>query len=137
MSMYPCGRCGRRTPGRLASLYSAWFLADGRRTAWKQRVCVECVATGLRALLASAGEASDSLVMCPACGVDSSGSLDPIYLTVYLPKQEAREFALTTCASCAVTLRLSLQERAERLPDREQGFTRAEVGADEWLSVLA
>jgi hypothetical protein len=55
---------------------------------------------------------------CPACGSDASTDLDPIYLTLYLPKQDPREFALSTCGPCAVSLRGSLQQGAMRLPER-------------------
>lgn len=139
MSVYPCAGCGQRVPGRLASLYSAWFIADGSRTAWKQRLCAPCVGRQLRSLLVSAQQATDFVTACPACGKDSSGDLDPIYLTLYLPKQESREFALTTDAACAAILRLSLQDRAERLPDRSlsNGDSAAPSDPDEWNAVLA
>jgi hypothetical protein len=138
VSVYPCSACGRRVPGRLASLYSAWFLADGSRTAWKQRLCVGCVSERLRPLLAAASQASPDVTACPACGGNASDQLDPIYLTLYLPKQEPREFALTTDASCAVTLRLGLQERAERLPDRNgsSGSQPNREDDDPWAAAL-
>jgi hypothetical protein len=123
MSVYPCAGCGQRVPGRLASIYSAWFLADGSRTAWKQRLCAPCVRSSLRNMLASAADSTSAVTACPACGSESASDLDPIYLTVYLPKRDPREFALTTCGPCAVRLRLSLQDRAERLPDRNGGDT--------------
>jgi hypothetical protein len=136
MSVYPCAGCGQRVPGRLASLYTAWFLADGSRTAWKQRLCASCVGSQLKPLLAAALEPSPDVTACPACGKDASNDLDPIYLTLYLPKQESREFALTTCASCAVKLRLRLQDRAERLPDRS-GHERTCLGTyDSWSDLL-
>jgi hypothetical protein len=139
MSVYPCAGCGQRVPGRLASVYSAWFLADGSRTAWKQRLCAPCVSGKLRSVLAHAADDTSAVTACPACGKESSEDLDPIYLTVYLPKQEPREFALTTCASCAVTLRLDLQDRGERLPDRNgsESYRDRNEGADPFEGVLA
>lgn len=137
MSVYPCSYCGQRVPGRLASIYSAWFLADGSRTAWKQRACAPCVGRQLRSLLAHAAEENSAVTACPACGSDASNDLDPIYLTIYLPKQEPREFALTTDGACAVTLRLRLQDRAERLPDRQGDHSQGlSSNPDEWGGVL-
>lgn len=138
MSVFPCSYCGQRVPGRLASIYSAWFLADGSRTAWKQRACAPCVTQQLRSLLAHAADDSSAVTACPACGSDALQDLDPIYLTVYLPKQEPREFALTTDGACAVSLRLRLQERAERLPDRDgRGSRGFGDGADDpWEAAL-
>lgn len=139
MSAFPCSVHGRKVDGRMASIYSAWFLANGERTAWKQRVCVDCVRSHLAPLLAHASEDSPDAVACPACGSDASEDLDPIYLTVYPPKQERREYALTTCAPCAVTLRLRLQERAERLPNRNgfNGTSKDTDEPDDWAGVLA
>lgn len=138
MSVFPCSYCGQRVPGRLASIYSAWFLADGSRTAWKQRACAPCVQRELRSLLAHAADESSAATACPACGSNASETLDPIYLSVYLPKQDPREFALTTCAACAVMLRLRLQEQAQRLPDRDAAAANASGRSvtDEWSSAL-
>lgn len=137
MSVFPCAGCGQRVPGRLASLYSAWFLADGSRTAWKQRLCAPCVMRKFKPLLAAVASKSSDVTACPACGKNAAEDLDPIYLTLYLPKQEPKEFALTTDTTCAVTLRLSLQDGAERLPDRQQssGFG-GDRGNDEWGALL-
>src|SRR6476646_10764788 len=130
MSAFPCSVHGHKVDGRLASLYSAWFLADGSRSAWKQRICAPCVRQELGRLLAHAAEDNSAVTVCPACGSDSATDLDPIYLTLYLPKQEAREFALTNCSTCAVTLRVRLQVGAEKLPHRD-GFNSGRSSNDE------
>lgn len=138
MSVYPCAVCGQRVPGKLASIYWAWFKSDGERSAFKQRSCAPCIAERLRAVLRSANEASPAVSMCPVCGTDSSGDLDPIYATVFLPKQEPREYALTTCATCAVGVRAWAQEGAQPLADRggiSQGPRPSAPDAD-WGSVL-
>jgi hypothetical protein len=134
MSVYPCSVCGKRHSGRLASLYSAWFLADGGRTAWKQRVCAPCVRSTLANLLGNALASPQDVTVCPACGSESSNDLDPVYVTLYLPKQEAREYALTTCGPCAVQVRLKLQDGAQRLPDRNGGGAGSSRAAedDDW-----
>jgi RNase P subunit RPR2 len=133
VSVRPCSFHGKRIDGKLASLYSAWFLADGERTAWKQLLCAPCVREVIAPMLASVSNESSAVTVCPACGSDSSGDLDPIYLNLYLPKQDAREFALTTCGSCAVKLRTSLQQGATKLPNRggpSQGDSSADETAD-------
>jgi len=138
MSVYPCSYCGQKSPGRLASIYSAWFLADGTRTAWKQRGCVRCVVSRFQTLLAHSTDDSYAMTMCPACGMNSHEDLDPIYVSVYLPKQEPREYQLTTDSACAARLRLTLQDRAERLPDRlDRSLNGAANEPDPWLTVLA
>ena len=130
MSVRPCSFHGQRIDGKLASLYSAWFLADGSRTAWKQLLCAPCVREVLGPLFRAASANNQDVAACPACGSDSSSDLDPIYLNLYLPKQDAREFALTTCGSCAAKLRISLQQGATKLPNRD-GQSRGDSSAED------
>jgi hypothetical protein len=118
MSVYPCSRHRSRTPGRLASFYWAWFLADGTRVAYKERICLECTKGELALLLANSTHPSDAVSQCPACGIDSADNQDAIFLTLYAPKLEPKEFQLPTCAPCAVTIRVRIQENADKLPDR-------------------
>jgi hypothetical protein len=138
MNIHGCSVCRTRTGGKLASVYAAWFRADGERTAWKQRLCVQCLTHELAQLLRSAAQNSEDLSVCPACGMDSSETMDPLYLTVYVPKQEAREYALPTCTSCAATLRVSLQQGAEKLTDRQRanGAASTSSTSDPWNEVL-
>lgn len=121
MQRFVCAADGQRSPEKMASLYWAWFRADGARTAWKQRLCAMHTEERLSALLAHSKDQSDSLFLCPSCGTSSESDLDPIYLTLYAPHTEALRFELPTCASCAVRLRIAAQERAEKLPDRNNG----------------
>jgi RNase P subunit RPR2 len=133
VSFYKCSAHGAKIAGKLATLYSAWFNAANERTAWKQRLCAPCVKETLSPLLAAVQLQSEDVTACPACGTDSSSDLDPIYLTLYLPKQEPREFALTTCGVCAAKCRVSLQVGAEKLPDRQNGQSDSGApGADDW-----
>jgi hypothetical protein len=119
VSIYPCSSCSLRRTGKLASVYSAWFNADGERVAWKQRLCAPCLMTLTDGFRDSLSRNSSDVTVCPICGQDSSTDLDPIYLTLYLPKREPVESALCTCASCAPSLRKLLQVGAHRLPNRE------------------
>jgi hypothetical protein len=125
VSPFPCSNCGGRVKGRLATLYNRWPGPDGEWERCKQRLCVGCATALLGPLKAGMSLESSDVCVCPICAKDSSGQLSPIYLSVYLPKQEPREYALTTCESCATTLRDSLRVGSSRLANRE-GF---EVGA--------
>lgn len=119
MVLYSCAGCGVRPREKLAQLYWAWFREDGVRTAWKQRLCVDCTSSRVGSILAhSQGESSD-LTMCPSCGADASSDLDPIYLTIYVPRRERRDFSLRMCAACAAVTRAAAQQNADKLVDRQ------------------
>jgi hypothetical protein len=117
--IHPCSSCGLRSRQKLASVYSAWFDHDGERQAWKQRFCAPCLMQLTDGFRDSLSANSLDVTVCPICGKDASTDLDPIYLTLYLPKREPVESALCTCASCAPSLRNLLQVGAQRLPDRQ------------------
>jgi hypothetical protein len=118
VSMYPCSMHGGRVPGKLASVYWRWFNGNGESVGWKQRLCAACSVETLKPLLAHASDPSSDVSVCPACGTDSSQDMEPVYLTVYTPGSESREFQLPICGGCAPTVRATAQTRAERLPDR-------------------
>lgn len=136
MSVYPCSVCGQRVVGRLCSVYHAWFNADGGRVAYKQRLCVQDLIAQMKPMLIAAAENSADLIRCPSCGSDSSDDLDPIYSTVYLPKQEPKEYQLTTCGSCAAKARILMIRGAEKLPDRGGDSLNNNGGASDWGGVL-
>lgn len=120
MSVYPCSICRQRRPGKLASAYWAWFLADGSRTAWKVRYCAGCAASELQMLLQQlrhAGETSE-VFACVGCGSSAAEDSDPIYLTLYLPGREPEELALQLDSACAAKLRIPITEHGDRLADR-------------------
>ena len=120
MSVYPCHMCKARKPGKLASGYWAWFLADGSRSAWRVRYCPECAAenlVGLLNALRQMGETS-SVFACVSCGTDASQDSDPVYLTLYLPGKEPMEYALQLDGACAAKLRIPITTHGERLSDR-------------------
>lgn len=120
MSVFPCSVCRARKPGKLATAYWAWFLADGSRSAWKLRYCQGCAFESLKSVLDASlqlGETSD-VFACIACGTNASNDSDPIYLTLYLPGKEPTELALQLDGACAAKLRIPITEHGERLPDR-------------------
>jgi len=120
MSVFPCSVCKQRKPGKLASAYWAWFLADGERSAWKLRYCPGCAVDNLSAplnALREMGETSE-VFGCVSCGADASTDSDPIYLTLYLPGKEPMEYALQLDGACAAKLRIPITTLGERLQDR-------------------
>lgn len=126
-----CARGAHRVNGKMASLYWAWFRADGVRTAWKQTLCVDHAREVFEDWRERLQEDSDNLSLCPQCGGDSAEDLDPIYLTLYAPHQEATRFDLATCAPCAVGIRVLAQENAQRLADRQEATRDSLVRAVE------
>lgn len=121
MSFYPCSECGQRANGKLATVYANWFGEGDVRVAWRKRYCVGCLTPLLASLKGGASADSSHLTVCPVCGEDASQNLSGIFLTIYPPKQPEREYALTTCESCAALLRQQLQTGGDRLPDRSVG----------------
>lgn len=121
MSFFPCSQCGQRERGKLAALYSNWFDDNGDRQAWRQRYCVACLTALMGLLKNGTSQDCESVTCCPMCGKDASQNLSGIYLTIYPPRSQEREYALTTCATCAATLRQHLQTSADKLGDRGIG----------------
>ena len=120
MSVYPCSVCRQRKPGKLASAYWAWFLADGGRSAWKLRYCPACANSVLSPLFETLREmdGTSDVFACVSCGASASEDSDPIYLTLYLPGKEPMEYALQLDSACAAKLRIPITQSGERLPDR-------------------
>jgi hypothetical protein len=120
MSAIPCSVCKRKVPGKLASAYWAWFMADGGRSAWKCRYCLVCAEDALSVLLNAPRvyESSTETFACASCGMDAQEDSDPIYCTLYLPGKEPMEYALQLDSACAAKLRIPIIAQGERLPDR-------------------
>lgn len=120
MSVFPCSVCRQRKPGKLATAYWAWFLADGERSAWKLRYCPADAQTALLQLLTSLHgmDGTSEVFACISCGADASTDSDPMYLTLYLPGKEPMEYALQLDGACAAKLRIPITTKGERLPDR-------------------
>lgn len=118
----PCSLCEQKKPGKFATLYWAHFSGTGERTAWRQRLCHECLVESFGSLLSNTNSASTDKPICPACGGTSEADLDPVYLTLYPPKMDPREFELATCAACAASLLGLTQTGSEPLVDRRMGL---------------
>ena len=109
--------------------------SEGERICFRERLCAPCVTTLRDSLLVSASDLSLNVCVCPICGQDASENLSPLYLTIYLPKQEAREFALTTCTSCVKPYLESFADKGDKMADRESGKVGAAAAA-QWENVL-
>jgi hypothetical protein len=120
MSVFPCSVCGRRKPGKLATAYWAWFDAEGTRSAWKLRYCLEDAPESLSILLEPSPslESTSDVFACISCGTQATEDSDPIYCTLYLPGKEPTEYALQLDSACAAKLRIPITTHGERLPDR-------------------
>lgn len=105
MSLFrPCSGCAEKKPGKYASLYWAHFNGNGERKAWRQNLCRECLVDTFASLLQSTNSGLTDVPTCPACGGTSTGDMDPVFLTLYLPKTDPKEYELATCAACAAKL---------------------------------
>lgn len=137
MSVKPCSRHHAKIVGKLATFYWAWFNADGARRAYKESICMPCTREELSLLLANSTHNTIDVSACPACGTDSSADLDPIFLTLYAPQLEPKEFQLATCSACAARIRVRILEGGEPLPDRgvSVGGPRPST-SDAWLEAL-
>lgn len=119
MSLQPCSIHGTPVPGvKLATLFAAWHDETGKRLAYKLKLCAPCLTELMASLRKRASTDASQLCTCPVCGEDASTSLSPLYLTLYVPKQEGAEFALTTCTSCALPWRGTFQQDGILQPDR-------------------
>lgn len=118
MSLFPCSACGVRSPGKLSSCTWAWFRADNVRVAYRQRLCLTCVATTIAPLEVSTREWS---LNCPACGIDASDDMDPVYLTMFAPGIGRIQLEFPLDPKCAVEVRNRAQLGAVLLEDTSSG----------------
>ena len=113
-----CGLCEQQFQGKPASLYWAWTNADGRRRAWKQKVCPDCLREHYaRAILAS----QEPVLMCPQCGIGTVDDYDAVYLTYCIPGMPKAQAEMPCCPPCAVALRSLALKGASELEDRGVG----------------
>lgn len=117
MSLIPCDYCGLRVPEKLCQATWAWYRADGVRVAYRQRLCTGCFCANVLPLDV---EANYEALTCPACGIDTSHDMDPMYATCFLPGSGKRSIEAPTCAACATELRVRAQKGATKLEDKEQ-----------------
>lgn len=110
-----CDLCEQQRLEKPASLYWAWTNADGRRRAWKQRVCPDCVREHFAPLIF---KAEDPVLICPSCGIGTADDFDAVYLSYFMPGMPAGQSEMPLCPSCAVVVRNKALHGARPLEDR-------------------
>jgi hypothetical protein len=141
MASSPCSQCGERIRGPAASVYVAWFVGTGERVCYKMRYCYRCVARTwaliLKAEFGIGNEAAD-FSWCSVCGTGTPPEeLDPVYVTLYLPKQERQDLSLQTHWACAAKLRQPVQENGILQPNRQGGMRGPSSSPDnDWGSLV-
>jgi hypothetical protein len=116
MSLFPCSFCGQRAVGKLSSATWAWWTLDNARVAYRQRLCVQCYMTNIIVLEQSA---RDEPLVCPNCHTDPGESMDPCYLTVFVPGVGPLRVEMATCGACALQVRERATMGAYKLDDRQ------------------
>lgn len=120
--LVPCSYCGARDKGKNAWLVWAWNRADNVRVAYRQKLCVDCVATNLMPLVINSQE---SLLSCPACHIDTTDIMDAVFVTYILPGWGKEQGEFATCGPCAVEVRNRAQTGADLMEDRQVGVGAA------------
>lgn len=129
VSLLPCSVCRKVKPGKLASAYWAWFNADGERIAWKMRYCLGCAPEALNVLFSAlqATENESTVFDCVSCGSQVLEDSDPIFVTLFLPGQEAMEHSLQLDGACAAQLRIPITLHGTKLENRPLESARKEA----------
>lgn len=93
----------------------AWFRGDGVRVAFKQKLCLTCVAARIAPLQVH----SDSNTMtCPNCGIGTSDDYDAVYVNWVQKGMGQLNAECPFCGPCAAMFRAWFMENAERMDDR-------------------
>ncbi len=131
-----CPLCSQNVVGKPAALYWAWVRADGRRKAWKQKVCRDCFVANYQELIVKSFQ---PVLICPACGISTVDDYDAVYLTYCLPGQAKDQSEMPLCGACAVHVRNLALAGAVELEDREVGVGGpqpvAPSAAETWASL--
>ncbi len=104
--------------GKPISLYWAWNNADGRRRAWKQKVCGDCFRENYASLVVRAME---PVLLCPKCGIGTADDYDAVYLSLFVPGMPSTQSEMPLCPSDAARLRNLALRGATELADRGVG----------------
>lgn len=113
-----CPLCKRQSESKLASLYWAWVRADGRRKAFKQKVCADCMREHYVPLIVASME---PVLICPSCGIGTVDDYDAVYLTYCMPGMPKDQSEMPLCGACAVSVRNKALEGSSELDDRGVG----------------
>lgn len=125
MALVPCSACKRRVVGKLIAVYVARF-AGQQRIAHRTKLCHSCATEYAETVKAARpiygeGGSDEWPDGCGVCGAGTADDLDPIYLTIFEPKQDARNLTIPTCSTCTMNLVPMLTAGAEPLAERQLG----------------
>jgi NMD protein affecting ribosome stability and mRNA decay len=111
MSFLKCSFCGQRCVAGACHVY--WFAPSRTGDVFRvrQRLCEDCLATNVVALLTP--EDQEELT-CSACGIDVEQDVYPIYVTWFVKQEGATRGAMALCEEHA----LELPDRYVEAPDR-------------------
>jgi hypothetical protein len=84
--------------------------------AFRQRLCLACFAMTVAPLEVATREFTGT---CPACGIDTTQDMDPVYCTTYVPGLGPLRLEMPLCAPCAVEVRNRAQKGATIPEDRD------------------
>lgn len=110
-----CGVCEQQVLEKLASLYWAWVNTDGRRRAYKQKTCSDCMREHYVQLIVSSEQ---PVLICPGCGISTVDDMDPIYLTYCMPNMPKGQSEMPMCGACAARVRSLALRGSSPLDDR-------------------
>lgn len=131
-----CPLCGQQSTSKLASLYWAWTRADGRRKAFKQKVCADCFRERYVKLVVASME---PVLLCPNCGIATADDFDAVYLSYFMPGMPGDTSEMPLCGACAVEVRNMALLGATELEDRGVGTggpqPQAPTGAEVWAAL--
>lgn len=115
MILKTCSACGEKQADPLTWTVWAWNRSDGVRVAYKQKLCLTCVATKVAPLYVSCEQPD---MTCPGCGIDTSDDYDAVYCA-FIPRGLGKmNIDAPFCPACAVNIRVFAQTGSEELEDR-------------------
>lgn len=129
MPRHPCSFDGERTREKLATLYFAWYTEAGARISYKCWSCIGCLTERYAPILRNSNSTSTESDTCLGCGGTLEKDSEPVYLILYLPKQERRDYELAFDAQCADKIREDIRGFGERQDSRSD--PRPSSGAPE------
>lgn len=116
-----CSYCGERQKEKAATLYLAWYPAEGDRVAYSIKSCVDCLVERWKPILVTTKSASKESDTCIGCGGSLESEDSPVFLNLYLPKQDGQAFELDFDAACAARICADITDFGKRLPNRSTG----------------
>lgn len=115
MSFLKCSYCGRRCTEGYAHVY--WFAPTRSPEVFRvrQRLCYDCLATNVDALLTP--DDAETLT-CSACGISVEDDVYAVYVTYYRRGENAFRGAMALCEEHQLEIKVRAAKDASELPDR-------------------